>query len=110
FPESLDAAIDRATGRYEVRHREDADSPEEMVSGTFALPKDAYNGMLSLVARNLPPRAAGTVSLVAFTPKPRVVQIDLQPMAEERIQISEALMPVTRYHLRPRLGIFASLL
>lgn len=110
FAETLDAAIDRHTGRYEVRHRADEDSPEEILSGTFALPADAYNGMLSLVAKNLAPLGAGIVSVVAFTPKPRVVQVDLRPMAEERMQISETPMQVTRYHIRPRLGLFASFL
>ena len=66
--------------------------------------------MLSLVAKNLAPGSAGTVSLVTFTPKPRVVQVDLRPMAEEPMQVSDAPMQVTRYHIRPRLGLFASLL
>lgn len=110
FPETIDAAIDRDTGRYEVRYRADEDSAEEVLSGRFALPADAYNGMLSMVVKNLAPRGAGTVSVVAFTPRPRVVKLELLPVAEERIVISAAPMQVTRYHLRPRLGLFASLL
>jgi hypothetical protein len=66
--------------------------------------------MLSMVVKNLAPQGAGTVSVVAFTPKPRVVKLELLPVAEERMLISDAPMQVTRYHIRPRLGLFASLL
>src|SRR2546428_6324283 len=58
FPETLDATIDRPTGRYAVHYRADDDSPEETVQGKFDIPDDAYNGMLSLVVKNLAPRTA----------------------------------------------------
>jgi hypothetical protein len=110
FPETLEATIDRETGRYEVRYRADEDSPEERVAGKFALPDDAYNGMISLIVKNLAPGATETVSIVAFTPKPRMVKIQLTPVAEERALVAGAQLPTTRYHVRPQLGLFASLL
>jgi hypothetical protein len=106
FPETLEASIDRQTGRYEVRYRADEESAEEHLSGTLALPDDAYNGMLSLIVKNLRPGASETVSIVAFTPKPRVVTLQLLPLATERVPAGE----VVRYHIRPKLGLFASLL
>ena len=33
FPETLDATVDRATGRYAVRYQADDDSPEETLTG-----------------------------------------------------------------------------
>jgi hypothetical protein len=106
FPETLEASVDRQTGRYEVRYRADEESAEEHLSGTLALPDDAYNGMLSLIVKNLRPGASETVSIVAFTPKPRVVTLQLLPLATERVPAGE----VVRYHIRPKLGLFASLL
>jgi hypothetical protein len=106
FPETLEASMDRQTGRYEVRYRADEESAEEHLSGTLALPNDAYNGMLSLIVKNLRPGAGETVSIVAFTPKPRVVTLQLLPLARERVPAGE----VVRYHVRPKLGLFASLL
>jgi hypothetical protein len=106
FPETLEALMDRQTGRYEVRYRADEESAEEHLSGTLALPDDAYNGMLSLIVKNLRPGAGETVSIVAFTPKPRVVTLQLLPLATERVPAGE----VVRYHVRPKLGLFASLL
>jgi len=106
FPETLEASIDRQTGRYEVRYRADEESAEEHLSGTLALPDDAYNGMLSLIVKNLRPGASETVSIVAFTPKPRIVTLQLLPLATERVPAGE----VVRYHIRPKLGLFLSLL
>ena len=106
FPETLEASMDRSTGRYEVRYRADEESAEERLTGTLAIPDDAYNGMLTLVVKNLRPGAGETVSIVAFTPKPRVVTLQLLPLATERAPAGE----VVRYHIRPKLGLFASLL
>jgi hypothetical protein len=110
FPETLEAMIDRETSRYDVRYRPDEDSPEEHVSGKFEIPDDAYNGMISMIVKNLAPGAGTTVSIVAFTPKPRVVQLQLLPAADERAAVAGAQLPATRYHVRPQLGLFASLL
>jgi hypothetical protein len=110
FPETIDASIDRETGRYEVRYKTDDDSPEETLSGRYELPDDAYNGMLSVVMKNLPPRAGETVTIVAFTPKPRSVKLQLSPVAEERMQLSDLALQCVRYAIRPQLGLFASLL
>jgi len=110
FPETLEATIDRETARYDVRYRSDEDSAEEHVSGKFEIPDDAYNGMISMIVKNLAPGAGTTVSIVAFTPKPRVVQLQLLPAAEERAALAGAQLPATRYQVRPQLGLFASLL
>jgi len=110
FPEAVEGWVDRASGRYEVRYRADEDSPEEHLNGTFALPDDAYNGMLSIVIKNLAPGATETVTVVAFTPKPRAVALRLMPVAEERTQVAGAMLPAVRYHIRPQLGMLASLL
>jgi hypothetical protein len=109
FPETLEAFIDRETGRYEVRYRADDDSPEEQVTGKFTMPDDAYNGMISMIVKNLPPGGTEMVSVVAFTPKPRAVKLQLMPVAEERAAVAGAHLPATRYHVRPQLGLFASL-
>jgi hypothetical protein len=110
FPETLEASIDRDTERYEVRYRGDADSPEEILSGRLSLPPDAYNGMLSLLLKNLPRREAVTVQVVAFTPRPRLVKIQLLPVSEDTVLISDTPSRVTRWALRPQLGLFASML
>jgi hypothetical protein len=110
FPETLEASMDRATGRYEVRYRGDDDSPEQILTGQFAMPPDAYNGMLSMLLKNLPGREPAIVQIVAFTPKPRLVKIQLLPISEDPVLVSDSPMQVMRWAIRPQLGLFASLL
>jgi hypothetical protein len=110
FPESLEASVDRDTGRYTVRYKSDEDSPEEVVKGKFEMPGDAYNGLLSTVMKNLPTGGSATVQIIAFTPKPRLVKMLLMPASADTVMMSETAVPSTRFLVKPQLGLFASLL
>ena len=110
FPESLDARIDRATGEYHVRYRADEASPEEILTGVFEVPDDAYNGLLSTLLKNLEPGKSQTVQIVAFTPKPRAIKMLLTPLAQEPVSMGTMPVPATRFHIKPQLGMLASLL
>ena len=110
FPETVEAIVDRATGRYEVRYRGDEDSPEETLAGEFELPLDVYNGLLSTLMKNLPVGESAMVQIVAFTPKPRLVKMLLAPAAEDPMKVNDAAVIATRFLVRPQLGLFASLL
>ena len=110
FPESLEASIDRATGEYRVRYRADEHSQEEVLNGQFDVPEDAYNGLLSTLLKNLEAGRAQTVHIVAFTPKPRAIKMLLTPMAQEPVEMGTLPVPATRFHIKPQLGLLASLL
>jgi hypothetical protein len=110
FPETLEATIDRASGRYDVRYRADEDSPEETARGEFALPLNVYNGLLSTIMKNLPVGGSTVVQILAFTPKPRLVKMLLAPAAEDPMKVNDAAVIATRFLMRPQLGLFASLL
>jgi hypothetical protein len=110
FPESLDARVDRRTGRYEVRYKGDEDSPEETLKGSFDMPGDVYNGLLSTLMKNMPLTAPATVQIIAFTPKPRLVKMLLKPTVEDPVSVNDAPVIATRFLVRPQLGLFASLL
>ncbi len=110
FPEEIEATIDRASGRYHVRYRGDEDSPEETLTGEFALPPDVYNGLLSTLMKNLPVGDSTTVQVIAFTPKPRLAKMLLAPAAEDPLKVNDTAVIATRFLIRPQLGLFASLL
>jgi hypothetical protein len=110
FPESLDASFERASGEYRVRYRADQDSPEEVLTGRFDVPADAYNGLLSTLLKNLDPGKSQTVHIVAFTPKPRAIKMLLTPVAQESVMMGAVTVPATRFHIKPQLGMLASLL
>jgi hypothetical protein len=110
FPERLEARMDRATERYEVRYQADEDSPPEILNGVFTLPGDVYNGLLSTLMKNLPAGDSATVQIVAFTPRPRLVKMLLTPAAEDPVQVNHAALTATRFVVRPQLGLLASML
>jgi hypothetical protein len=110
FPETIEASVDRVTGRYHVRYRADEDSPEEVHSGSTEIPADVANGLLGTLLKNLEPGASKMVSIVAFTPQPRMIRMLLEPMAAEPITMAGMPIPATRYQITPQLGLMASLL
>lgn len=112
FPETLEAALDRKTGSYKVHSRRDG--KEEASSGSIDLPPDVYNGMVPMLLKNLVPAAGETVHIVAFTPKPRLIQLEMVPAGNQRLVAGESTRQATRYTLKPKLGptlrVFATLL
>jgi hypothetical protein len=110
FPESLDATMDRATREYRVRYRADEATPEEVLTGQFEVPDDVYNGLLSTLLKNLDPGKSQTVQIVAFTPKPRAIKMLLTPLAQEPVTMGSMPVLATRFHIKPQLGMLASLL
>ena len=106
FPEELDVAVerDRDQGRYRVTSRRDGGEAES-ATGEIELPPDAYNGMMIMLLRNLPRGAGETVHVLAFTPKPTLVRLELAPAGEESVAVGERRVPATHYVLKPRLGL-----
>jgi hypothetical protein len=110
FPESIEARVDRETGRYTVRYRGDDESPEEVLKGKYEMPDDAYNGLLGTLMKNLPTGASAMVQIIAFTPKPRAIKMLLMPAGDDTVIMSETATQATRFMVKPQLGLFASLL
>lgn len=110
FPETLEGSFDRSSGHYFVRYKADDDSAEETFQGKLELPDDVYNGMLTLLMKNLPTGTSATVHIIAFTPKPRPVKMLMTPAAQDPVMVGDVAMLATRFLVRPQLGLFASLL
>ena len=70
--------------------------------------------MVLTVAKNLPKGASETVYTVAFTPTPRLIQLELVPAGEHRVLVAELAKTATDYVFKPKLGTwlkhFATLL
>ena len=112
FPETLEAVLDRKTGSYKVHSARGG--KEEASSGSIELPPDVYNGMVPMLLKNLGSAASETVQIVAFTPKPRLIQLEMVPAGNQRLVSGESTRQATRYALKPKLGaivrVFATLL
>jgi len=109
FTEDSEISMERASGKYRVKTRARKDGREEVLDGTLDLPADVYNGLVLTVAKNLPQGASETVHIVAFTPTPRLIQLELTPAGEQKVLVGELAKTATHYVLKPRLGIWLKL-
>lgn len=114
FPDTLDASMNRKTGEYRVRAQSGTDGPEELIAGRLELPPDVYNGMIVTVLRNLTRGESENVQFVAFMPKPKLIQLELLPVADEPVVVGDQSKYATQYVLKPQVGslvhFFGSLL
>src|SRR5439155_8066211 len=114
FTEDVEISLERASGKYRVKTKAHKDGREAVLEGTLELPPDVYNGLALTIVKNLPKGASETVHYVAFTPTPRLIQLELAPAGEDKVVTGELAKTTTHYVLRPRLGswlkLFATLL
>jgi hypothetical protein len=114
FTEDTEISLERASGKYHVKSKTHKDGQEEVLDGTLDLLPDVYNGMVLTVAKNLPQGASETVHIVAFTPTPRLIQVELAPAGEHQVLVGEFAKTAIHYVFKPQLGIgltlFATLL
>jgi hypothetical protein len=83
FKMELDARIDARSGRVQVRSREEGDK-EKVVDERLKVPPDVANGLILTLLKNIPPEVPKTtLSMIAITPKPLLVKLELTPAGEE---------------------------
>ena len=109
FPEDTEISLDRASGKYHVKTRARKDGREKVLDGTLDLPLDVYNGMVLTVVKNLSGGAGETVHMVAFTPAPKIIKLELAPVGEQKVLIGGFERTATRYLLKPILGFWLKL-
>ena len=109
FTEDIEISLERATGKYRVKTRAHEDGREETLEGTLELPPDVYNGMILTVVKDLPKGARETVHYVAFTPEPRLIQLEMVPAGEQEVLVGELAKTAVHYVLKPKLGIWLKL-
>ena len=96
FPHPIDMSIDGATGRVTV-HYSDDDGNAQTDDTTLDLPADISNGMMVDVLQNV--RASVlplTVSYIAATPKPRLIQLKITSAGRD--SFSTAGLPRSAIH------------
>ncbi len=118
FAEDADITLERASGKapgkYRVRTKAHKDGHEEHREGTLDLPPDVYNGMVLTVTKSLAKGASETVHIVAFTPAPRLVELEVVPLGEHKMMVGDLAKTAIHYRFKPQLGswltLFATLL
>ena len=86
FPRPLDFAIDGATGDVNVRYTNDH-GEEKVESERMELPADLANGLITTLLKNLRATSTATLSMVAATPKPRLVKLKITAAGRDSLSI-----------------------
>jgi hypothetical protein len=102
FPESMQVSL-KNTGEYVVQSRKG--DKDQDYRGTLELPPDTYNGLLLTLVRNLPEGQSASVHLVAFTPKPRLIGLDIVADGADPAKVGAETRPSRRYRMKPKLGV-----
>jgi hypothetical protein len=105
FKEQMDVSLDRKSGKYLVKTKPHKDAQEKVLTGKLDLPLDLYNGMVPTVAKNLVKGTKETVHMVAWTPAPRVIELEMTPSGEERVYTGDLKRSALHYLLKPKLGL-----
>jgi len=109
FPGDTEISLERATRKYRVKNRDHKDGRESVLEGTLDLPADVYNGMIPIVVKNLGKGVTETVHLVALTPQPRIIQLEMTPANTQKVLVGNLEKTAVHYVLKPRLGTLLKL-
>ena len=110
FKQPVDTLIDASTGQVKVRYSEN-DGKEKVVAQRLELPPDVANGLLFTLMKDIKPSVPQTtVSMVATTPKPRLVKLAILPHGEEPFTIGSFRHKAMHYVVKVEIGGVAGFL
>jgi hypothetical protein len=102
FKEQSETEIDAATGTVTVRMN---DGDKKVTTKHFRIPPDAANGMLIVLLKNLTETTAqSTVSMVAVSSKPRVVQLQISPQEEKTLGFDSVSSKTQHFLIKVKIG------
>ncbi len=109
FARPLEMSIDARSGNVAVRYTEDG--KEKTISERMELPPDLANGLMLAMLKNLDPLTPlTTVSMVAATPKPRLVKLAITPAGADPFTVGATKHKATHFVVHMELGGLAGLL
>ena len=109
FKQPMEISLDASSGQITVRYK-DQDGQEKTVKEQRDLPPDVANGLLFTLVKHIQPNVPQTtVSMVATTPKPRVVKLEILPEGEKAIASGNTPHKTVRYVVKVKIGGVAGL-
>ena len=104
FPQPLDMTIDAVKGDVVVRYTDDH-GEQKTESEHLDVPPDLANGLILTLLKNVRGDAVPkSLSFVAATPKPRLVQLKVSAGGGERFSTGATARTATRYTLKVDIG------
>ncbi|HEV7512459.1 MAG TPA: hypothetical protein VGO27_12235 [Candidatus Acidoferrum sp.] len=109
FKQTMETSLDAYSGQVTVRYDEGGE--EKVLTERQALPSDLANGLLFTLVKHIRPSVPQTtVSLVATTPKPRVVKLEILPEGEKAIASGNTKHKTVCYVVKVKIGGVAGLM
>ncbi len=101
----METFIDASTGQVTV-HYADEDGKEKVLTEKIVVPPDAAEcGIVPTLLENFGPVVPqATLSMVATTPKPRVVKLAIHPEGQETFSIGGSSYKATKYLVKVEIG------
>lgn len=110
FPQPLEMSVDGTTGQVTVRYQDERGQPQTE-SAKFDVPADLANGIVTKLLMNAKPEAMPkSFSLIAATPKPRMVKLAVTPSGRDRFSIAGGGRQATHHVLKVEIGGVAGVL
>ena len=103
FP-TTEISFDRKSGTYRARTQGKKGDEEKSASGALEMPVDLHNGMALTLLKNLPAGAGATGQMAVFTPKPRLIRMELTAEGEDKVRAGGDTKKVTRYLVNLEVG------
>jgi hypothetical protein len=101
--------LEASTGQITVRYK-DEEGKEKVLKEQHKLPPDIANGLLFTLVKHIQPKVPRTTaSMVATTPKPRVVKLEILPEGEKAIASGSTKHETVRYVVKVKIGGVAGL-
>ena len=109
FAADSEISMTVATGAYRVKTRDHKSGRDKVLEGTLELPSDVYNGLILTIVKDLPKGGGQIIHFVAFTPQPRIIELELSPVGEQQITVGSLTKTAVHYVMKPRLGVWLKL-
>jgi hypothetical protein len=104
FEQPLEMTIDRPSGRVVVKYTNDH-GEQKVEDERMELPEDLANGITLTVLKNLAPGAVPPkLSMIAPTPKPRLVKLAITPAGTDRFTLSGVAHNAEHYVVKIEIG------
>lgn len=103
FPTS-DISFDRRTGRFQARTQDKPGDEVKEASGKLEMPDDLYNGLALVLLKNLPSSSSVSARMAVFTPKPRIIKMDLLHEGDDSVRVGPASKTARRYLVKLEVG------
>lgn len=104
FHTPVDVSIDSASGQVTIRYTDD-DGQEKTASERMKIPADIANGMIFTLLKNVVPgEEPSKMSMVAATPKPRLVKLAVTAEGKEPFSVGGSQRTAVHYVLKIEIG------